>query len=142
MSNIRAGRKASIAGIDGRQTSMSTDQVCDIPFVGIRFFNENAVANIISLIQTILLNARLLNYMLVKRLGGSKLLIVRVRMCYTMYMNPVELPSHFVRGHNAVAVSTAAQNMAKYTNWEGQNAVLAKQLNSVWVLCLLKMPIM
>ena len=49
MSNIRAGRKASIGGkIDGSQTGMSTVQVCDIPYVGVGFFNGNAVANIIS----------------------------------------------------------------------------------------------
>ena len=53
VSNIRAGRKTSIGGIDVSQTSMSTVQVCDIPYVGVGFFNENAVANIISCSQCI-----------------------------------------------------------------------------------------
>ena len=48
VSNIRAGRKASIGGIDGSQSGMSTFKVCDIPYVGVGFFNENAVTNIIS----------------------------------------------------------------------------------------------
>ena len=58
-------------------------------------------------------------------------------VCYTMYMSPVELPSHFMRARNVVAKSTVAQNMAKYTKWKVQAATLAK---SVWVLCLLEMP--
>ena len=49
-------------------------------------------------------------------------------MCYTMDMSPVELPSHFMRVHIVVAESTVAQNMAKYTKWEVQAAVSAKQL--------------
>ena len=43
--NIRAVRKVSIGGIDGSQ---STFLVCCIPNVGVGFFNENAVATIIS----------------------------------------------------------------------------------------------
>ena len=46
--NIWTGRKANIGGINGSQTVMPTFQVCDIPYVGVGFYNENAVANIIS----------------------------------------------------------------------------------------------
>ncbi len=48
-------------------------------------------------------------------------------MCYTKDMAPVELPSHFVRGRDVVAVSTVAQNMANCTKREVQAAVSAKQ---------------
>ena len=37
VSNIRAGRKASIGGIDVSQTAMSAVQVCNIPYVGVGF---------------------------------------------------------------------------------------------------------
>ena len=39
-------------------------------------------------------------------------------------MSPVELPNDFMRAHNFVAVSTVAQNMAKYTRRAAQAAVV------------------
>ena len=50
-------------------------------------------------------------------------------------MAPVELPSHFVRGRDVVAVSTVAQNVAKYTKREDQAAVMAKQFRERIGLC-------
>ena len=46
--NIGANRKASIGGIDGSQTGMTTVQICYIPYVGVGLFNGKAVANTIS----------------------------------------------------------------------------------------------
>ena len=49
MSNIRPNdRERNIDGIDGSQTGMSTEQICGISYVGLGYFNKNAVANILS----------------------------------------------------------------------------------------------
>ena len=49
MSNIRAnGRPRNIGGIDGNQSGMSTEQICDISNVGLGYFSKNAVANVLS----------------------------------------------------------------------------------------------
>ena len=48
-------------------------------------------------------------------------------VCYTNDMVSVELPSHFVRDRDVVAVSTVAQSMTRYTKRKVQTAVLAKQ---------------
>ena len=47
-SNIGADRKASIGGIDGSQTGMTTVQVCDVPYVSVGLSNRKADAVIIS----------------------------------------------------------------------------------------------
>ena len=136
MPNIRAGKKASIGGIDGSQTAISTLQVCDIPCVGVGFLNENAVANIISWSKCIKLgmdpdyNREYQSFVLYGcDTSGWIFAVDREGLyeCYTKGMSPVELPSHFMRLHNVGTLSTVAQNMAKYTNREVQAVKLAKQ---------------
>ena len=34
--------------IDGSHSGMSTEQICDIPYVGVGHFNRNTVANVLS----------------------------------------------------------------------------------------------
>ena len=49
VSYIRPNGKASNKdGIDGRQSGMSTEQIGDIPYLRVSYFNKNAVANILS----------------------------------------------------------------------------------------------
>ena len=115
MSNIRPNGKArTIGGIDGSQSGMSTEQICDIPHVGVGYFNKNAVANILSWSKCIKLGMDLDYFKASETFvlyasdttgwvftGNREGLYV----CRTKDMAPVELPSHFVRGQDVVAVS-------------------------------------
>ena len=48
MSSILAyGKSRNIGGIDGSQSGTSTKKMCDIPYVGVGYFNKNAVADIL-----------------------------------------------------------------------------------------------
>ena len=42
------GKACKIGGVDGSQYGRSTEQICDIPNVGVGYFNKTAVANILS----------------------------------------------------------------------------------------------
>ena len=49
MSNIRPnGTARNIGGIVGSQSGMSTEQICDIQYVGVGYFIKNEVANMLS----------------------------------------------------------------------------------------------
>ena len=117
---MRAGRKASISVIDGSQIGMSTVQVCDIPYAGVRFFNKNAVANIIAWFKCIKLG-----------MDPNYFKECQTFVLYTRDTSPVELPKHFLCVHDVMTVSTVAQNMAKYTEREVQAATLAKPLREL-----------
>ena len=95
--------------------------------VTLGFFNENSVANIISWYKHIELGMDPDNFkeylIFVLYTSGTAGWIFAIDrgglyMCYTRDMSPVELPKHFMHVHGVVAVSTVAQNMARYTKHE------------------------
>ena len=97
VSNIRPNGKArSIGGIDGSQSGMSTEQICDIPYVGVGYFNKNAFANILSWSKCIKLGMNPDYFKASETFvlyasdttGWVLLVTVRVHMCATLQIWP------------------------------------------------------